>query len=132
MEQREIFPQLFQLAKHVPIIPVSQTYVKGMFSVSGATITEMRIRLAIEKIGKMIFLNRNLVYLKSRRETNGKESLDDTSHPLFISNKRVLLTDLSSSSSTIKRRRLSTNDEAMPSEQYEQIKLDDDYDEDIF
>jgi hypothetical protein len=87
-----------------------------MFPVSGAAITETRIRLAIEKIDKMIFLNRNLAYLKSLHETNRKESLDDTPHPLFISNKRVLLIDLSSSSSTTTRRRLSTNDEAMPSE----------------
>ncbi len=86
-----------------------------MFLVSGVTITETRTRLAIEKID-MIFLNRNLAYLKSLHETNRKESLDDTSHPLFISNKHVLLTDLSSSSSTRKRRRLSTSDEAMPSE----------------
>ncbi len=66
-------------------------------------------------------MNRKLAYLKSLHEKNGIESLDDTSHPLFISNKCVLSTDLSSSSSTTKRRRFSTNDEAMFSEQYEQI-----------
>jgi hypothetical protein len=101
-----------------------------MFSVSGATITEKRTRLASEKIDKMIFLNRNLAYLKSLHETNGRELPDDASHPLFISNKRVLSTDSSSSSSTTKRRRLSTNDEAMSSEQYEQIQSDDDHDDD--
>ncbi len=101
-----------------------------MFSISGATVTERRTWLAIEKIDKMIFLNRNLSYLKSLHETNGKESLDDTSHPLFISNKRVLWTDLSSSSSATKRRRFSTNNEAMSSEQYEQTQLDDDHNDD--
>jgi hypothetical protein len=80
----------------------------------------------------MIFLNKNLAYLKLLHESNGKESLDDTSHPLFSSNKRILSTDLFSSSTTTKRMRLSTNDEAMSSEQYEQIQSDDDDDEDIF
>jgi hypothetical protein len=130
MQQRENFPQLFQLTKQILIIPASNTCVERMFSVSGATITEKRIRLAIEKIDKMIFLNRNLAYLKFLHEINGKELPDDASHPLLISNKRVLSTDSSSSSSTTKRRRLSTNDEAMSSEQYEQIQSDDDHDDD--
>jgi hypothetical protein len=130
MQQRENLPQLFQLAKQVLIIPTSNTCVERMFSVSGATVTEKRTRLAIEKIDKMIFFNRNLSYLKSLHETNRKESLDDTSHPLFISNKRVLSTDLSSSSSATKRGTFSTNNEAMSSEQYEQTQLDDDHDDD--
>jgi hypothetical protein len=107
-----------------------------MFSVSGATITEKRTRLTIGKIDKMLFLNRNLVYLRSLHDTNGKELPDDTSHPLFNSNKRVLSSDLSSSSSATKRRRVSTDDEAMSNERYEQIHSNDDDsdddDEDIF
>jgi hypothetical protein len=129
MQQRENFPQLFQLAKQVLIIPASNTCVERMFSVSGATITEKRTRLTIGKIDKMLFLNKNLAYLKSLHESNGKELPDDTSHPLFSSNKRILSTDLSSSSTT-KRMRWSTNDEAMSSEQYEQIQSDDDHDDD--
>jgi hypothetical protein len=130
MQQRENFPQLFQLAKQVLIIPASNTCVERMFSVSGATITEKRTRLTIEKIDKMLFLNKNLAYLKSLHESNGKELADDTSYPLFSSNKRILSTDLSSSSTTTKRMRWSTNDEAMSSEQYEQIQSDDDHDDD--
>jgi hypothetical protein len=136
MEQRENFPQLFQLAKQVLIIPASNTCVERMFSISGATITEKRTSLAIEKLDKMIFLRKNLVYLRSLNETNGNELPDDKSHPLFNSNKRVLSSDLSSPSSATKRRRLSTDDEAISSEQYEQIHSDDDHndddDEDIF
>ncbi len=45
----------------------------------------------------------------------------------FISNKCVLSTDLSSAT---KRRRFSTKNEAMSSEQYEQTQLDDDHDDD--
>jgi hypothetical protein len=69
----------------------------------------------------MIFLNKKLAYLKFLHELNRKRSSDDTSNPLSISNKRVLSTDLFSSSSAIKRRSLSKNDEAISSEQYEQI-----------
>jgi hypothetical protein len=49
MQQRENFPQLFQLAKQVLIIPASNTYVERMFSVSGATIAEKRTGLTIKK-----------------------------------------------------------------------------------
>jgi hypothetical protein len=136
MQQRENYPQLFQLAKQLLIIPASNTCVERMFSVSGVTITEKRTRLTIGKIDKMIFLNRNLVYLRSLHGKNGTELPDDTSRPLFNSNKRVLSSDLSSSSSATKRRRFSSDDEAMSNEQYEQIRSNDDdtddEDEDIF
>jgi hypothetical protein len=136
IQQRENYPQLFQLAKQLLIIPASNTCVERMFSVSGATISEKRTRLAIEKIDKMIFLNRNLTYLRSLHETNGQELSDDTSHPLFNSNKRVLSSDLSLSPSSTKKRRFSTDDEAISNERYEQIHSSDDDtdddDEDIF
>jgi hypothetical protein len=136
MQQGENYPQLFHLSKQLLIIPASNTCVEGMFSVSGATIIEKRTRLTIGKIDKMLFLNRNLVYLRSLHDTNGKELPDDTSHLLFNSNKRVLSSDLSSSSSATRRRRVSTDDEAMSNERYEQIHSNDDDsdddDEDIF
>jgi hypothetical protein len=62
MKQCENFPQLFQLTKQVRIISASKTCVKRMFSVSSATITKTQTSLAIEKIDKIIFLNRNLAY----------------------------------------------------------------------
>ncbi|CAF4712316.1 unnamed protein product [Rotaria sp. Silwood1] len=125
MQQRENFPQLFQLAKEVLIIPASNTYVERIFSVSGATVTEKRTRLSIEKIDKIMFLKKNLAYLKSLRESNQKGSPEDTADPLSISSKRTLSTDLSQSLQT-KKRRLSTDDAAMFNEQYEQMQSDDD------
>ncbi len=71
MQQCVDFPQLFQIAKQALIIAASNTCVEQMFPVSGAAITEKWTRLPIRKIDKMIFLNRNLVYLKSLLETNG-------------------------------------------------------------
>ena len=76
MQQCENFPQLFQLAKQVLIIPASNTCVERMFSVSGATVTEKRTRLAIEKIDKMIFLSRSLSYLKSLHEIKWKRIIN--------------------------------------------------------
>ena len=131
----KIFPQLLQLARQVLIIPVSNTCIERVFSVSGVTIIEKRTKLAIRKIDKMMFLNRNSVHLKCLYQTNGNGLPHDTFHPLFHSNKRVSLSDLLSSSSAAKRRRLSIEDEAMSSEQYAQTHSANDYDDadkDIF
>lgn len=119
MQQHENFPKLFQLAKQFLIISASKSCVERMFSVSGATITEKRTRLTIERIDKMRYLNRKLVYLRSPHQTNGKELLDDTSYSLFNLNKCALSSGLSSSSLATKRR-LSIDDEAILNEQYEQ------------
>ncbi len=129
MQQRENYPQLFQLAKQVLIIPASNTCVERMFSTSGATVTEKRTRLAVDKIDKMIFLNKNLVYLKSLRELNQKNLSEDSTDALFSSNKRSLSTDILQSPLQAKRTRMSRDDEATFSNRYEQIQLDDDEDD---
>ncbi len=48
-----------------------------------------RNKISHWQIDKVILLIKNLAYSKSLHESNGKESLADTSHPLFISNKRM-------------------------------------------
>jgi hypothetical protein len=129
MQQRENYPQLFELAKNILIIPASNTSVERMFSVSGAIVTEKRTRLTIEKIDKMMFLNKNLRYLKSLHASNQKESSEEIDDLLPNLSKRILSTDLSKSPSPTKKRRLPEDNEAMSSEQHEQMQLDD---EDIF
>ena len=97
-----------------------------MFLVSGPTVTEKQTRLTIERIDKMIVLNRNVVYLGFLHETNENELPDDSSHSQFSSDKHALSSDLPSSSSSRKKRRLSTDVEAMFNEPYEEIHSDDD------
>ncbi len=77
----------------------------------------------------MIFLNKNLVYLKSLRELNQKNLSEDSTDALFSSNKRSLSTDILQSPLQAKRTRMSRDDEATFSNRYEQIQLDDDEDD---
>jgi hypothetical protein len=111
MQQRENFPQLFQLAKQILIIPASNTCVERMFSVSGATVTEKRTRLALEKVDKIMFLNKNLPFLKSLYESNQNELPEDSIHPLFISKKRISSTYIAGSPTQAKKKRMSRADE---------------------
>lgn len=125
LQQRENFPQLYLLVKQVLIIPASNTCVERMFSVSGATIIDRRTRLDVDKIDKMMFLNRNLVYLKSLRYSNEKDSQDDTSHPAPASNKRTLSMNISESVAKTKRKRLSTGNVIVVEEDEESQSSDD-------
>ena len=54
MQQRENYPQALELARQILIIPASNSCIERIFSVSGATVTEKRLRLAIEKNDKII------------------------------------------------------------------------------
>ena len=132
MQQRENYPRLFGLAKQILIIPASNTCIERIFSVSGAIVTGKRSRLAIEKIDKIMFLNKNLSYLKSCCAPNQKAFLEEMASPSFISSKRALSMDLSQLYSQTKKRRQSTDDDIISSEHDEQLQLDNDKDEDTF
>ena len=132
MQQSENYPQLFELAKQILIIPASNTCIERIFSVSRATDIEKRSRLAIEKIDKIMFLNKNLVYLKSCCASNQKELSEEMASPSLFSSKRALSMDLSQSYSQRKKRRQSTDDEILSNEQDEQVQFDNDKDEDSF
>ena len=45
MQQRENYPQLFELAKQILIISASNTCIERIFSVSCATVTEKKITI---------------------------------------------------------------------------------------
>ena len=126
MQQRENYPRLFGLAKQILIIPASNTCIERIFSISGTTVTEKRSRLAIKKIDKIMFLNKNLAYLKSCCASNQKAFLEEMASPSFISSKRALSMDLSQLCSQTKNRRQSTDDDIISSEHDEQLQLDND------
>ena len=55
MQQSGNYPQSFELAKQILIIPASNTCIERIFSVSRATGIEKRSRLSIEKMIKSCF-----------------------------------------------------------------------------
>ena len=88
-----------------------------------------RSRLTTEKIDKIIFLNKNLAYLKPCYASSQKESSEEMVPPSFISSKRALPIGSPQSYSKTKKRRQSTDNEVISSEQ---VRLNDDKGEDIF
>ena len=97
MQQHENYPELFERIKQILTIPASNTCIERIFSVSGATVTGKRSRLATGKIDKIMFLNKNLAYLKSCCSSNQKESSEEMTSLSFISSKCALSMDSSQS-----------------------------------
>jgi len=82
-----------------------------------------------------MFLNKNLVYLKSVHELNQKESSEDIAAPIFIPSKCALTTGLSKSPSQTTKRCLSGDNEGRSDEEMRSDDDNDDHnndDEDIF
>jgi len=73
LQQKLKFPILFSIVQDLYAVPASNTTVERLFSSSKTTVTDKRTRLDAEKINKLLFLQKNLVLLKSFDENQINE-----------------------------------------------------------
>lgn len=64
IKEKSKFPSLFSIVKDFYTIPASNTSVERLFSASKNTITDKRTSLHVEKVNKLLFLQKNLPTLK--------------------------------------------------------------------
>ena len=67
------FPTLFSIVRHYYAIPASNTIVERLFSSSKSAITNRRTSLCTEKINRILFLKKNLKFLKEIDEQSMNE-----------------------------------------------------------
>ncbi|CAF4164080.1 unnamed protein product [Rotaria sordida] len=79
-KQQNSFPTLSLIARKFFAIPASNTTVERLFSSSKLSVGERRTNLGGEKLNQLMFLQKNLVRLKERRQVNKvptKRSISD-------------------------------------------------------
>jgi len=65
LQHKSKFPNLASIVQDYYAIPASNTIVERLFSSSKNTISDRRTRLSTEKVNKLLFLQKNLLILKS-------------------------------------------------------------------
>jgi hypothetical protein len=63
-KHQRTFPFRVAIVKTIYSIPASNTTVERLFSMAGNTISDRRTNLDVEKVNKLLFLNKNLLTLK--------------------------------------------------------------------
>ncbi|CAF1607552.1 unnamed protein product [Rotaria magnacalcarata] len=63
--EKDDFPSIAKIARKVLAIPAANTSVERLFSSTKITICDRRTRLGAAKIGKLMFLQKNLIPLKN-------------------------------------------------------------------
>jgi hypothetical protein len=115
------FPSLASIVKTIYNIPASNTTVERLFSTAGNTVSDRRTNLDVEKVSKLLFLNKNLLTLKELDyqqllHIREKRKLDQMVLPLSPSSPNNIETnnddeeELFLSSSTTKRARTFDDD----------------------
>jgi hypothetical protein len=76
LQHQSKFPILTSIVQDYFAVPASNTIVERLFSSSKNTVSDKRTRLGAEKINKILFLQKNLLKLKSFDKTPVNEVID--------------------------------------------------------